>query len=132
MKKLIVSGYLYVRKSKIKNAGRGVFAGRAIRKGGLIERCPLIELSEADNSGINESFLVTYLFYFGKNKERSALALGFGSIYNHSYKPNAKFKILPSENLVEFTALTDIKKDDEITFNYTGPGINFPPLWFEV
>ena len=80
------------------------------------------------------SILVTYFFYFGRSKERTAIALGFGSIYNHSSKPNITYKIKPKEKLIEFIALDDIKKDDELTFNYhNGSSLKSKkrPLWFE-
>jgi len=93
MKKLSASDNIYISKSKILNAGRGVYARRDIKKNEIIEKCPLIEAPKHDMANLKESILVTYFFYFGKNKERLAVALGFGSIYNHSYKPNARYKI---------------------------------------
>lgn len=132
MKKLFASDRVYINQSKIPNAGRGVFARCNIKKNEIIEKCPVIEVLKHDMANLNESFLVTYFFYFGKNKERLAVALGFGSIYNHTYKPNAKYEIKPTENRIDFVALNDIKKDDEITINYN-PGIpkNKSSLWFE-
>jgi hypothetical protein len=79
--------------------------------------------------------LVTYFFYFGKNKERVALALGYGSLYNHSDNPNVIYKIKPKEMLIDFIAIKDIKKNSELTFNYYGKKRkvkNRKPLWFEV
>lgn len=132
MKKLLTSDKIYVEGSKILGAGRGVFARNDIKKGEIIERCPIIEVPKYDTANLNESILVTYFFYLGKNKEQLVVALGFGSIYNHSYKPNAKYKIKPKEEILEFTALKDIKKDEEITFNYKqGNPKNNVPLWFE-
>ncbi|OGD83363.1 hypothetical protein A2165_01005, partial [Candidatus Curtissbacteria bacterium RBG_13_40_7] len=116
--KLVASDKIYVNKSDIPNAGRGIFARRVIKKGENIESCPIIEVSKNDTSNLSESLLVTYFFYFGKHKERLAVALGFGSIYNHSYKPNATFKIKPKVAIIDFVALNEIKKDEEITFNY--------------
>ena len=113
MKKIPASNCIYVGTSKITKAGRGVFAGRNIKKGEIIERCPIIEIPKHDTHGLNESILVTYFFYFGKDKDRMSIALGFGSIYNHSYSPNAKFKIIQKEGLIEFVAIKNIKKDDE-------------------
>jgi hypothetical protein len=133
--KLLASDKVYIGKSRILNADRGVYARRDIKKGEIIERCPIIEVPKNDTSSLKESVLVTYFFYFGKNKERIAVALGFGSIYNHSYKPNATYKIKPGEKTIDFIALNDIKKNDEITFNYhnsSNPKDKNNPLWFEV
>lgn len=134
MKKLLTSNKVYVGKSGIIDAGRGVYAKCNIKKGEIIERCPMIEVPKHDMSNLKESVLVTYFFYFGKNKERLAIALGFGSIYNHSDKPNTIYKAKPKENLIDFVALEDIKKDSELTFNYrNGSGLKGEkrPLWFE-
>src|SRR4030065_1500763 len=100
--KLIASDRIYVKKSDIPNAGRGVFAKRVIKKGERIESCPIIEVPKNDMSSLAESVLVTYFFYFGRKKERLAVALGFGSIYNHSYKPNATFIIKPKGAVIDF------------------------------
>ncbi len=133
MVKLFISDKVYINKSKIPNADRGVFARNEIKKGETIERCPIIEISKNDTAALKDSFLVTYFFYFGKNKEKIAVALGFGSIYNHSYKPNAKYEIKPNNKVIEFTAIGAINKDDEITFNYSnGPKEKKKPLWFKV
>lgn len=134
MNKILASKKVYVDKSRILNAGRGVYANRNIKKGETIERSPIIEIPQHDMSILRGSILVTYFFFFGKNKERIAIALGFGSIYNHSNKPNIAYKIKPKEKLIEFIALDDIKKNDELTFNYHNSS-NFKskkrPLWFE-
>jgi len=134
MKKILSSDQIYINRSKIKNSGRGVFASRDIKKGKIIETCPIIKVPKNDISNLKNSLLVTYFLYFGKNKERLAIMLGFGSIYNHSYEPNAKFRINSKENVIHFIALKNIKKDEEITFNYLNTKKNEKlnnPLWFE-
>ena len=134
-KKILTSDKVYLSKSAIPKAGRGVYARCDIKKGEIIERCPIIEVPKHDVSKLKESILVTYFFYFGTSKQRLAIALGFGSIYNHSHKPNTTYKIKSKEKLIDFVALTDIKKNDEITFNYYNR-VNLKdkktPLWFEV
>lgn len=135
MKKIVSLDKVYIGKSKIINAGRGVFAKCDIKKNEVIERCPTIVVPKHDMSNLKESILVTYFFYYGKNKEKLMVALGFGSIYNHSYKPNAKYKITPKEKIIDFTALRNIRKDEEVTFNYYNYGNKKnkkSPLWFEV
>jgi SET domain-containing protein len=131
MKKLLTSDKIYIKESKIPNAGRGVYAKSDIKKNEIIEKCPIIEVPKHDMSNLKESILVTYFFYFGKNRERLVVALGFGSIYNHTYKPNATYKIKYVERTLDFIALNDIKKDDEITVNYNyGNPKDKSPLWF--
>jgi SET domain-containing protein len=117
----------------MRGAGRGVFAKIAIKKGEIIERCPIIEIPEGDLAQVNESILVTYFYSFGKKNKRLMIVLGFGSIYNHSYTPNATYKEQYKERLVEFVALRDIKKDEEIMVNYVQGNKKYKhPLWFDV
>lgn len=134
MAKVITSDKVYIGESKIPDAGRGVFAKTDIKKDEVVERCPIIEVPKNDTSNLNESTLIEYFFFFGKDKKRIALALGFGSIYNHSDKPNATYKVKPKEKVIDFIATKNIKKDKEITFNYRNnqkPEKEKKPLWFE-
>ncbi len=128
----LLTNKIYISKSKIPNSGRGVFASVDIKKGELIERCPVIELSELDFESVNQTSLVNYIYYLGKNKDRLILVLGFGSLYNHSYQPNAVYKYKPKSKVIDFIALKGIKKDEEITVNYNQGTKSEAPLWFEV
>ena len=132
MKKIHTSDKIYIGQSRILNAGRGVFAGQDIKKDEIIETCPIIEVPQHDVANIRESILVTYFFFFGKNTNRPVIALGFGSIYNHAYASNAKYKIKLTEKTLEFIALKDIKKDEEITVSYKPNLKDKNPLWFEI
>ena len=133
MKKLFTSNKVYILQSRIANAGRGVYARRDIKKGEIIETCPVIEVPKHDVANLRESILVTYFFYFGKKRDRLVIALGFGSIYNHTYEPKATYKKKHAEKTINFIALKNIKKDDEITVNYNyGNPKDKSPLWFEV
>lgn len=133
MNKIFSSGKVYVSQSKIHKAGRGVFAGVAIKKGEIIERCPVIEIPEHEGPSVNESILVTYIYYLGKKKERLLLALGFGSIYNHTDTPNAKYNEKYKEKIIDFIAIKDIKKNQEITVNYNQENQDEKtPLWFAI
>lgn len=123
---------LYVSESKIPSAGRGVFAGGAIKKGEKIEVCPFIEIPENETEAIEQSTLINYVYFFGEKKEQMLLALGLGSIYNHSNTPNALYEIKPEEKVIEFRALKDIKKGEEIVVNYKQDSPDSLPLWFEV
>ncbi|HEU5187429.1 MAG TPA: SET domain-containing protein-lysine N-methyltransferase [Candidatus Saccharimonadales bacterium] len=115
MEKLGQNKKIYVGASEIPSAERGVFSAGVILSGEIIERCPVIEVSLDDPSNDDKGILVNYYFYFGKGL---ALALGFGSIYNHSYDPNATYMPKPDEGVIEFKAIRDIAAGEEITTNY--------------
>ena len=124
---------IYTKKSHIRNSGRGVFALREIKKNEVIEICPVIEIPTHEVEQIQNSVLVTYIFFFGKDKGKIFLALGFGSLYNHTTTPNALYKIQQKQKTITFIALRFIKKDEEITINYSRyVSGNNTPLWFEV
>ncbi len=132
MTKLLTSDKIYVSQSKIPDSGRGVFARIDIKKGEIIESCPVIEVPQHDVANLSESVLITYFYYLGKDKERILITLGFGAIYNHTYKPNAIYKERLKEGLVDFIAMKNIEKDEEITVNYNSEDSGSKnPLWFE-
>lgn len=132
MQKIYPSENVYVKNSLLENAGRGVFAKRDIRKGEVVETCPVIEIPTHDVSAVNKSILLTYFFFHGKKKEKIWLALGYGSLYNHSYTANVMYIINERNGTIDFVALSDIAKDSEITFDYKGESLQNNPLWFEV
>jgi SET domain-containing protein len=115
---------------RVKGKGRGVFARCLIRKGELIEAVPMLVLTAKEfEDGIAGTSLANYCFAW--NSGTVALALGYGSIYNHSYRPNARYEdVWPQTK--EFTALRDIEPGEEITVNYNGQPRSRAKVWFEV
>jgi uncharacterized protein len=110
--KLTHSDVLIVKNSPGK--GRGVFARKDIKKGTTIETVPIIVF---DNDECQGSKMATYVFEW--TKKTSAIALGYGSIYNHSFEPNARYYDGSNETK-DFVAIRDIKAGEEITVNYNG------------
>ncbi len=111
--------------------GRGVFCASDIPKGALIEICPMILIPESEVDIIHETELHDYYFVWGERDEQAAIALGYGSLYNHSYTPNAEYIYDLENNCIEVFALKKIPAGKEITFNYHGdPGCK-DPLWFD-
>jgi SET domain-containing protein len=115
---------LEVRKSPGK--GRGVFARKDIKKGTTFETVPLIVFN---NDEVEGSKMSTYVFEW--TKKTSAIALGYGSIYNHSYEPNARYYDGRNETKL-FVAIRDIKAGEEITVNYNGHPKKKDKVEFEV
>jgi SET domain-containing protein len=112
---------------QVKGKGRGVFARRPIRKGEVIERVPVLVLPL--DEGENGSVLPSYCFMWGRNKV--ALALGYGSLFNHSFRPNARYDDVGRQTKV-FSALRDIAPGEEITVNYNGDPRDKSPVGFDV
>jgi uncharacterized protein len=113
----------------IKGKGRGVFARTLISKGTIFERVPLLiiptkEILDCDHG----NFLLGYIFEY---KKQVALALGYGSLYNHSYNPNARYDDAVRQ-IKEFSALRDIHPGEEITINYNGAEDILDPVEFPV
>ena len=61
-----------------------------------------------------------------------AMALGTGSLYNHSFEPNAQYLRLFGEQAIEYVALHDIREGEEITINYNGDPDDDSPVWFKI
>lgn len=121
------SKLIYVK--KIPGKGRGVFARKPIRKGKIIERVPvvIIPVQEVYTDTISTT-LADYVFNWGNDEV--AIALGYGSIYNHSFQPNARYYAKGRHSQV-YSALRDIEPDEEITVNYNGGPSNKTALWFD-
>lgn len=114
------------------NKGRGVFALRDIAGGELIEKAPALFVPAQEWSYIRNTILDNYCFRIGPNQEHAALAMGYGSLYNHSYTPNAVYDVKDEEMAVQFNALRDIRAGEEITVNYNRDPRDRSPVWFEV
>ena len=99
---------------KINGKGRGVFAAEAIVAGTVIEKAPVLVLP---SDTVDTSPLMDYVYCWGD--ETVALALGFGSMYNHSFDPNARYDDVGVKQKV-FTALRSIPAGEEVTINYNG------------
>ena len=115
---------------RVKGKGRGVFARRSIRDGELIERVPVVVLKIKDvKDSEGWTGLAGYCFHWSKGT--LALALGYGSLYNHSYRPNARYDDLGGQ-IKEFIAIRDIDPGEEITINYNGEPEDESPVGFKV
>jgi SET domain len=110
--------------------GRGLFASSDIPPRTLIHVAPCIPiLKDEYDQHMKHTVLEHYLF----NDTRSSgagnklLALGYGSLFNHSSHPNVDYRV-NSENLaIEYSSgYQTIPKDEELCISY---GSN---LWFEV
>jgi uncharacterized protein len=64
----------------------------------------------------------------GSSKPTQAIALGLGSLFNHStLRQNVGWQRLAFEQCIRYTALRDIAEGEELCISYGAPGV----LWFE-
>jgi len=112
--------------------GRGVFALAPIPAGTLIETADVIPIQAAEIQAIEACVLANYYFRWGEDDRQGAIALGYGSIYNHSYSPNARYVKHFDRGTIDFVALRDIAAGEEIRTNYNGEPDSRKMVWFEV
>jgi SET domain-containing protein len=92
--------------------GYGVFAAETIKEGSLIEICYCIEVDDKIKYFIDYS-------YNNSKPDMALMALGCGSIYNHSENANIKWNVCESnERFIEFYATRDIDVGEELCHNY--------------
>lgn len=68
-------------------------------------------------------------YYFQWDGDRAAIALGLGSLYNHSEKANTMFTMDYDFEQIRFLSVRDIAAGEEITTNYR-LGKPEMELWF--
>jgi hypothetical protein len=91
---------------QIKGKGRDVFARRLICDGQTIERVPVLVLPIAESRTASGPTPMSG-YCFDRGRGTVAVALGYGSLYNHSYRPNARYEDERGQIKV-FVAIRDI------------------------
>jgi len=109
--------------------GRGVFATEDIQTDQIFESAEILLLKKEEIEFIEKTIIDEYVFVWG---ETCALVLGNGMLYNHSYKPNARYVRDFENNKMHYVALRPIKSGEEIRINYNGDPECMDRLWFNV
>jgi hypothetical protein len=121
--------FLFIAESDL--GGRGVFTGEPLEEGDLIEICPVILLPQKDLPVIHRTSLHDYYFLWGEEQNQCAIALGYGSLYNHAYEPNAQYLLDYEHQTIDFYCIKKIAAGEEITVNYNGEPDVQTPVWFD-
>lgn len=111
--------------------GRGVFAARDIEAGEIIEICPVLVFPLSELPHMRQTMLDDYYFDWGEDGKYYAVCLGYGSLYNHEYEPNAEYGMDFEAETIDFYAIKAIPAGVEITVNYNGEAGNRDRVWFE-
>lgn len=117
---------------KAAKKGLGVFALKDFKAGEIIEICPVLIFDTKGRKSLEKTQLSHYIYPW-RSTRGAALVLGYGSIYNHSFSPNADWKQNFRTQSMVFRAVRSIKKGEEILVNYNGePDEQTPIDWFDV
>jgi uncharacterized protein len=111
----VQNGAIYVQ--KVRGMGRGVFASRPFRSGEVIEICPVVLLPGITDEN-QLGGMKNYVFLWCESENVMAIALGYGSLYNHDSKPNAKFTFRVARNEIVFRAVRHITPGEQILIDY--------------
>ncbi|MFT5165619.1 MAG: SET domain-containing protein [Saprospiraceae bacterium] len=122
--------HLYIAPSDIDD--RGVFSSQPIPKSSIIEICGVIVIPGDEMEYLKKTVLYNYYFDWNEESQSGAIALGYGSLYNHSYEPNTEYVLDYESNTLAFHALRDIEAGEEITINYNGDPDDQDKVWFEI
>jgi len=105
---------------------RGMIATENIHKGTIIERCPVIPIPIIEKPSLLQTELLNY--YFEWTNSHNAIVLGYGSLINHSFKPNAAYTCGYKNKVMIYYAIKLIKKGEEVFVNYNGTPNDTTPL----
>jgi uncharacterized protein len=125
----MISHYLFISDSF--NKGRGVFTSEAISPGTVIEVSPVIVMSKKERLVLDQTLLHDYIFEWGSGKNQCCLALGYISVYNHSYQSNCEYEMDYIEEMISIKTMRFIKAGEELYINYNGNWDDKKTLWFE-
>ncbi len=113
----------------------GVFASRDIEMGEVVEIAPVILIeTEFDNLEISLQRRVFNWERLASVSEVSAIALGYGSMYNHENPANMRYSSAFDGQAVMFIAARSITCGEELTINYNRTGgepVSDEDVWFE-
>ena len=116
--------------------GRGAFAKRDIKKDTVIDVAFVKLITNKDYEKIKKTELSDYCYIWEDPKHKpafkNALALSVSQLINHSYDPNVVYLYDYENKAIEYRAIKDIVKGDELTVNYNGFIEDMSPMWFKV
>lgn len=116
----------------IDGKGRSVFTNAPIAAETVIEVAPVIVMSGNDRVHLDQTLLHDYIFEWGEQMDKCAVALGWVSIYNHAPVSNCEYIMDYEHDLIIIKTVKAISANEELTINYNGDFNDPKPVWFEL
>lgn len=111
--------------------GRGVFATQDIAADTIIEISPVLVLSPEERAHVEKTLLFDYIFEWGEDMKGACVALGYLSVYNHSYQANCIYEMDFEQSNMQIRTVKPVKAGDELFVNYNATPDDATPIWFE-
>lgn len=100
---------------RIPDRGFGLFSSGAFKSGDIVLCEPIVVLPGKEWHHIHATALHDYYFDW---KGFMFMPLGYVCLLSHSDSPNLDWSVNKKKRLVTFTAIKDIRKGEELTFDY--------------
>ncbi len=113
------------------NRGRGVFVSAPVAGNTVVEISPVLVMGPEDRQKLEQTLLFDYIFEWGDDNKGACVALGYLSMYNHSYNANCIYEMDFETETMRITTIRDIKKGEELFVNYNAEPDDEKPIWFE-
>lgn len=116
--------------------GRGAFAKKSIKKRAVIDVAFVVPIPNQEYKKINKTIMYNYCYIWEDPKHKpeftNAITLSISQFINHSFEPNVKYMYDYENNAIEFSAIRDISKGEELLVNYNGLIDDKSPVWFDI
>ena len=112
------------------SGGRGMFTAEQIEEGTVIEISPVIVMNKNERKLLDQTLLHDYIFEWGGERNECCMALGYVSLYNHSYRSNCEYEMDFDNQLIRIKTARFIKTGEELFINYNGNWNDSKPVWF--
>ncbi|KAG0055191.1 hypothetical protein BGZ83_009367 [Gryganskiella cystojenkinii] len=105
--------------------GRGIVTRKPIPSRTVIDISPILLFPAGEYTAHGQYTQLDHYTY--RWQGGMALALGLGSMFNHSNKPNVGFQRDFANKVIRYTTLREIKENEELCISY-GPNLWFPDM----
>lgn len=126
---IVIAHCLYI--ADTDQMGRGVFTSEEVSKGSVIEIAPVLVMSAAERKLLDKTLLHDYIFEWGEKSKECCMALGWVSVYNHSYQSNCEYEMDYGRKTITIKTVRRIKAGEELFINYSGSWDATKKVWFD-
>lgn len=130
MKKFKISDHIFLTATAGK--GIGVFTKKAIKAEKLVERSPVLVFPPKERKLLEQTGLYNYIFEWEDDNKSCCVALGYLSMFNHSYDANCEYIMDFEKKTMVVKTVKDIPAGAELTINYNGVPDCKDEVWFDV